>query len=155
MLLTALYCWSTWRDSYLEKHHWSSLDPQNISEGLSQRAHSQWENQHPALFIATLPKPLLGWIHASRCMLCCMRSYHEVQGWDLRIQNTKKLPLKHFSCSLEANLVSTMEKTKINVERGLNEGIHTLRKWRLRWNMIILYKWNEGTGEQDDLVEAW
>lgn len=40
---TALYCSSTWRDRYLEKYHWFSLDPQNITEAFTQRAHSEWE----------------------------------------------------------------------------------------------------------------
>lgn len=38
------------------------------------------------------------------------------QGQDSRIQNTKKLALKHFRYYLEANWLSVTEKTKTNIE---------------------------------------
>jgi len=74
---------------------------------------------------------------------------------DSRIQNTKKLTLKHFRYYLEANWLSMTEKVKTSIETSWNEGILLLQKRRLRCNRIIFYKFNQGaiTGQQDDLFK--
>lgn len=137
VLYTALYCWITWRGSYLAKYHWSSLDPQKITEAFTQRAHSEWEKWKFCIIHWRLTQTVTG---LNSCitmmyeMLPTMRS-----GTRLKNTKYKEVNFKTLWVLSRSQLVSMTEKTKTNRDKVEWRNL-LLTKWRLRWNMIVFYK---------------